>query len=103
MNDALPTDRLSFRVHFMRIKGPESDPTVRVLLVETTKAQAVYEGSGTWSECRRWVTQISECAIFGDQFVAVEKRLELNRLATIEEMQVSLYDLESVGFHRADC
>jgi hypothetical protein len=52
MNDALPTNRLSFRVHFIRIIGPEPDPTVRVLLVETSKAQTIYEGFGTWSQCR---------------------------------------------------
>jgi len=103
MNDALPTNRLSFRVHFMRIIGPEPDPTVRVLLVETSKAQTIYEGFGTWSQCRRWVTQISECAIFGDQLAVVEKRLELKRLATIEEIEVSLGRLESAGFRRADC
>jgi len=103
MNDSPQTNRLTFRVHFVRINGPESDPTVRVLLVETTKARTIYEGFGTWLQCRRWVTRISECAILGDQFATVEKRLELNRLATIEEIQVSPHDLESVGFHRADC
>jgi hypothetical protein len=103
MSDGLQTDRLSFRVHFMRIKGPESDPTVRVLLVETIKARTIYEGFGTWLQCRRWVTRISECAILGDQFATVEKRLELNRWAMIEGLWASPYDLESVGFHRADC
>jgi hypothetical protein len=85
------------------MNGPESDPTVRVLLVETTGAHSIYEGFGSWSQCRRWVAQITECAIFGDQFAAIEKCLEMKRLATIKEVQVSLYDLESVGFHRADC
>jgi len=102
MNNAPPTNRLFFRVHFMRIHGPESDPIIRVLLVETTKAQTIYEGFGTWPECRRWVAQISECAIFGDQFAAVEKRLEVNQLATISETQISLGRLEAVGFRRAD-
>jgi hypothetical protein len=102
MNDALQTNRLSFRVHFMRINGTERDPTVRVLLVETSKALTIYEGFGTWSQCRRWVTQVSECAILGDQLAAVEKRLELKRLATIEGIEVSLGRLESCGFWRAD-
>jgi hypothetical protein len=90
MNDVLQTNRISFRVHFMRINGPERDPTVRILLVETINAQAIYEGFGTWSQCRRRVTQISECVIFGDQLHAVEKRLEMMRLATIEDVEVSL-------------
>jgi len=38
----------------------------------------------------------------GDQLAAVERRLEMKRLATIKEVQISLHDLESVGFHRVD-
>jgi hypothetical protein len=41
--------------------------------------------------------------MFGDQLAVVEKRLELKRLATIEEIEVSLGRLESAGFRRADC
>jgi hypothetical protein len=99
MNDTPTTNRLSFRVHFVRLNGPESHPTVRVLLVETTEAHTIYEGSGTW----RWLIQISEFAIFGDQLAAIEKRLELKRLATIEQISASICDLESIGFLRADC
>jgi hypothetical protein len=84
------------------MNGSESDPTVRVILVQTTGTQTTYEKLGTWSQCRRWITQISECAIFGDQLAAVERRLEMKRLATIKEVQISLHDLESVGFHRVD-
>jgi hypothetical protein len=102
MNDTTPTNRPLFRVHFIRVSGPESDPTVRVLLVEKTGKQTTYETFGTWSQCWRCVNQISECAIFGDQLAAVEKRLDLKRLATINEVQVSLGRLESAGFRRAD-
>lgn len=97
-----PTIRHSFRVHFIRTDGRESDPTVRVLLIETSAGQTIYEGFGTWSQCRRWVAQISECAILGDQLAAIQKRLEMKSLATIEEIQVSLNALESAGFRRAD-
>jgi len=103
MNGDLQVNRLSFRIHFIRVNGPESDPTVRLLLVETSKAETIYWGSGTWSDCRRWIIQLSKCAIFGDRLAAVEKRLELNRLATIEAIEISVCDLESVGFSRADC
>jgi hypothetical protein len=82
--------------------GQESDPVVRVLLVETTRAQSIYEGFGTWPQCRDWIAQVSECVIFGDQFAAIEKRLEMKRLATIQEVQVSLGRLESIGFCRVD-
>ena len=102
MNNVHPAIRLLFRVHFIRMNGPESNPTVRVLLVETAGAHSIYEGFGSWAQCRRWVAQITESAIFGDEMAAVEKRLEMKRMATIKEVHVSLYDLESVGFHRAD-
>jgi hypothetical protein len=84
------------------MNGPESDPVVRVLLVETTKARPIYERFGTWLQCKRWIVQISEYVIVGDQFAAIEKRLEMKRLATIKEVQVSLAQLESAGFHCVD-
>jgi len=89
-------------MHFIRMHGPESDPTVRVLLVETTRARAVFEGFGSWSQCKLWVMQISEFAISANQLAAIHKRLELKRLATINEVRASLRDLDSVGLRRAD-
>jgi len=85
------------------MNGPETNPTVRVLLVETTGAMLIYERFGNWNQCRRWVAQISEYAVFGDEFAAIEKRLEMKRLATINEIHVSSCDLESEGFCRVDC
>jgi hypothetical protein len=38
--------------------------------------------------------------ILAEQFAAVQKCLKLNRLATIDEVQASFHDLESVGFRR---
>ena len=102
MNEALPTTRQSFRMHFIRMHGPESDPTVRVLLVETTRAGAVFEGFGTWSQCKLWVMRISEFAISGNQLAAIHKCLELKRLATIDDVRASLRDIDSVGLRRAD-
>ena len=46
-----PTIRLSFRVHFIPLNGPDNDPEVRVLLVETASAQTIYEASGSWAQC----------------------------------------------------
>ena len=85
------------------MNGPETNPTVRVLLVETSTATFIYERFGPWSQCRRWVVQLSEFAIFGDEFAAIEKRLEMKRLATIKEIYISSSDLESAGFCRVDC
>jgi len=103
MNNPSQTVPLSFRVHFIQMNGPEINPMVRVLLVETTKAKLVYEIFGPWGQCRRWVDQLSECVIFGDEFAAIQRRLEMNRLATIKEIHISLCDLESAGFCRVDC
>jgi hypothetical protein len=101
MDETLSTVSLSFRVHFIRIRGPEIDPTVRVLFVETTGAIAIFEGFGCWSQCKLWIGQISQSVIHGKELAAVRKRLEQNRLATIE-VRASLDDLGSAGFRRAD-
>jgi len=100
MTEALPHFRLSFRVHFIRMSGHEMDPTVRVILVETTESKTIYEGFGTWRQCKGWIVRVSGCVILADQFAAVHKCLKLNRLATIHEVQASVDDLESVGFRR---
>jgi hypothetical protein len=89
-------------MHFIRMHGPECDPTVRVLLVETTKTGVVFEGFGSWSQCKLWVLQISEFAISGDQLAAIRKRLELKRLASIQEVRTSPFDLQSLGLERTD-
>jgi hypothetical protein len=51
MDSALPDTTLSFRAYFIRTHGPEIDPTVRVLLVEISEAQPIYEGFGSLSQC----------------------------------------------------
>jgi hypothetical protein len=101
MDQALPIVRLSFRVHLIRIHGPEVEPTVRGLLVETTNALAVYEGFGRWSQWKLWIGQISESVIQRDKLAAAHKRLDQNKMATIE-VRATLDDLDSVGLRRAD-
>jgi hypothetical protein len=102
MDIDLPTARLSFRVHFIGIHGSEGEPTVRILLVESTKAQPVYEGFGSFLQCKCWIAQLSGYSILGNQLVSVWKSLELKRLATIKEIWTSLSDLDYVGFQRVD-
>ena len=94
--------KLSFRVHLIRIDGRKGKLAVRVMLVETTSAQAVYEGFGSWSKCRRWINQLSSIGISRYELAAVRKLLDRKRLATIKEVRASLYDLEALGLHRAD-
>jgi hypothetical protein len=101
MNNTFPTIQLSFRAYFIRMKGHESELMVRVILVGNTGTKSIYERFGTWRQCRRWIVQISGSVILAEQFTAVQKCLELNRLATIAELQVSPHDLESVGFRYA--
>jgi hypothetical protein len=94
--------KLPFRIHLIRVHGRKGNLTVRVLLVETTSAQAVYEGFASWSKCRRWIKQLSNIGTSGYELAAVRKLLDQKRLATIKEVQASLYDLEALGLHRAD-
>lgn len=101
IDNAFSTIRLPFRMHFIRMHGPEAEPMVRVLLVDTC-TQTIYEGFGCWSQCRRWIALVSECPILADQLTAIEKLLEMKRLATIQGMRVSLHDLQAVGFRRVD-
>ena len=79
MNSALPDDQLSFRAYFIRIHGPEIDPTVRMLLVETSVAQPIYEGFGSLSQCEQWMVQLTGWIIPS----ALRKRIEQKRMATI--------------------
>jgi hypothetical protein len=82
------------------MNGPGSELTVRVILVERMGIGCVYEGFGTWRQCKGWIVRVSGCVILADQFAAAYKCLRLNRLATIHEVQASVDDLESVGFRR---
>ena len=102
MNESHSNALLSFRVHFIRMRGPDDNPTVRMLLVETTEAQTVYEGFGYWLQCKGWVAQLSGYDISRDQLATVQRSLNLKRLATIQEIWTSLHDLDSVGFRRVD-
>ena len=94
--------KLPFRIHLIRVPGRKGSVTVRVLLVETTSAQAVYEGFVSWSKCRRWINQLSSIRISRYELAVIQKLLDRKRLATIKEVEASLYDLEALGLHRAD-
>jgi hypothetical protein len=102
MSNAFPVVKLPFRVHLIRIQGRKGNLTVRVLLVETTSAQAVYEGFGSWPKCRRWINQLSTVRVSKDELAVVQKLLDRKQLATIKEVRASLHDLELLGLHRAD-
>jgi hypothetical protein len=94
--------KLPFRIHLIRVHGRKGCITVRVLLVETTSAKAVYEGFASWSKCRRWINQLSSIGISRYELAVIRKLLDQKRLATIKEVEASLYDLEALGLQRAD-
>jgi hypothetical protein len=103
MSKALPAAAFPFRVHLIRIHGNKDNPTLRVLLVEATNAQAVYEGFGSWSECMRWISQLSNITILRSELAIVRKLLDQERMVTMKnEVRASGDELESLGLHRAD-
>jgi hypothetical protein len=102
MTEAPSLVKLPFRVHFMLVHGPGSSPTVRMLLVEITRGQIIYEGLGAWPQFSRWIAQLLEIGIPAPELAAARKLLRRKRLATIKEVQVSLPDIELLGLSRAN-
>jgi hypothetical protein len=102
MSNVLPTVKLTFRVYFICIHGPESRPMVRVLLVEAGSAQVIYDGLGSWPQCRRWIEQLSGDMMPEHEVAIIQKRLRRKRLTAIKEVRASLLDIESLGLCRVD-
>lgn len=75
---------------------------VRVLLVGTTGALAVYEGLNPWSKCKHWISRLPGIAITEDDLTQVHKTFVRARFATIQAAQASFEDLKSFGLRRAD-
>jgi len=102
MNDAHSADKLSFRAHLIRVHGRKRDTTVRVLLIETTNIEAIYEGFASLSKCMRWISRLSAVKVSKEESLAVIKLLERKKLATVHDVRASPQDLEMLGLHRAD-
>lgn len=102
MNNDLIDSRLSFRIFFIRVHGPKSNLTVRVQLVESTKAQFIYGGFGSLSQCEIWIAQLTGCIISRDALVHLRKCLIQGRMASIEGVRVSRRNIESIGLQRSD-
>ena len=101
MNERFSTTKLRFRVHLIRVHSKKG-LTVRVLLVESTSAKAVYEGLGSWPKCRRWINTLSSKRISTEEFSTLRNLLHRKRLATIQGLRASLDEIEALGFYRAD-
>jgi hypothetical protein len=97
-----PSGGQRFRVVFIWMSGPPHDPNVRVLLVETTGARAVYEGIKRWSKCKRWMERLQGIPNPEDELGQICKTLMRSQFAVIQEAQATLEDLASFGLHRAD-
>ena len=97
-----PSEGQPFRVVSIRMSGPLRDPTVRVLVVGTTGARAVYEGMEPWSKCKDWMKQLRGITNPEAKLAKVCKTFQRMQFATIQEAQASLKDLESLGLRRAD-
>jgi hypothetical protein len=102
MSTATPVVRQSFRVHVMRLHGPEQELTVRILIVETLHGHPIYEGYGSWPQCEHWMAQLSGWLIRRDELIQVRKRVEQDRMATIKQIKTSLCEMESLGLLRVD-
>jgi hypothetical protein len=102
MNNDPPDARIAFRAYLIRLHGPESGPTIRVLLVEASKARSIYEGFGSWPQCERWIGQLTGWIIPRDVLADLRKRLDQKQLATINVVRTSVEDIESVGLSRVD-
>lgn len=94
--------KLRFRLHLIRMHGSDRRLAVRVLLVETSSAESVYEGLGSWTKCMGWITRLSTIRVSREELAVVRKRLDQKRLATIEEVVASPREIESLGLRRAD-
>ena len=95
-------DKLSFRAHIIRVHGRKRDTTVRVLLVETTNIEAIYEGFAPLSKCMRWMNRLSSVKVPKEESIALIKLLERKKLATIHNVHATPQDLELLGLYRAD-
>jgi hypothetical protein len=103
MSKALPLDTLLFRVHLIRVHGSQSNPTLRLILVESKSAQPVYEGFGSWMQCMRWIGELSGTGIRGDELAPVRRLLDKQRLVTMkDEVRASMNALEALGLNRVD-
>jgi hypothetical protein len=102
MDNALPYARHSFRAYFIRMHGPESGLTVRMLLVEAANERTVYEGIGSWAQCVCWIVQLSGWIVPREMLSLVRKRVEQKQLAAINVMLNDVRDIESAGLSRVD-
>jgi len=87
---------------FIPVHRRKKYPTIRVLLVEVTQAQFIFEGFVLWSKCRLWINRLSSPRATGDELTGVRKLLDTRQLVTIKEVQATLRELDLLGLQRVD-
>jgi len=102
MNKHLDSAEFAFCIHLIGMPGARRRPKVRMLLVATTGHSAVYEGSGSWSACARWIKRLHHMGIAKNDLAAAEEKLKRDQYATLRGLRVSLHDVESLGLQRVD-
>lgn len=92
----------TFLIHLIAMSTSQRKPKVRMLWVATAGCPAVYEGQGSWSKCVYRVKQLPHIGIANSEWIQKRMLFQLNQYVVLQEVRASLYDLESLGFQRAD-
>ena len=90
------------RIHLIWMAGPRRDPKVRVLLVEASGAQAVYERVDSWFACSQWLDQVLGAGALDDELAVAKEAFLRDQYATVKDVRVLAHTLESGAFHRVD-
>jgi hypothetical protein len=102
MSETTISDDLVFHVHLIWMSGPQQDPTVRMLLVASAGARAVYEGLGSWLTFSQWISKFLWKDIQDKRLNIASKILIREKYAAFTELRVPFCELESFGLHRVD-
>jgi hypothetical protein len=101
MMDPVPSVQTTFCIYLIAISGSQRRPKVRMLFVATA-ADAVYEAQGSWSQCTRWIVQLSLINITKQDLAAARKEFGRDQYATLPLVKTSFLDLEALGLQRVD-
>jgi len=102
MSEPTSAVKLIFRVHLIQINRSGADLTIRILLVETTGAKAVYEGLELWTKFRCLFDRLLSVDVTGEELAVARKLLDRKRFATLHGVRASPQELELLGFERVD-
>ena len=102
IKNSVPKVQATFSIHLIAISGAKRRPKVRMLFVEASGADVVYEGQGSWSQCMRWIQRLTIMNASKPDLVAAKKDFSRSHFATLSEVRVPFLELESMGLQRVD-